>query len=217
MNAQSTTPFEHHHHPYGYESGWWRNKGISWGAIFAGALVVIGLGFLLNLFSIAMGLSIYYINPEGLTKLAVGGFTALLIGIIITMFVGGFTAGYVGRSCCLKHNSGVIYGFTTWVLALLLTALLTTHIGRYLTSYSNFIEKPTIIVATADETLNKVGKPAEVTVTEEKVAEKTALGAFIIFSLFFVGALASCFGGYCGVGSCRKEGCTPPLDVKDVK
>src|SRR5690349_14288427 len=95
-------------------------KCISWSAVFVGAFAAIGLSFLLSLFSTAIGLSIYTVNPEGVTKLAVGGMLGFAIGIIATMFFSGWLAGYFGRSHCDKKCCGAIYGFISWCVALVL-------------------------------------------------------------------------------------------------
>lgn len=187
-------------------------KWISWSAILVGALVGVGLSFLLNLFSIAIGLSVFTTNKEGMITLALGGLIGLLIGGIAAMFVAGFTAGYLGRPYCYKRNLGVIYGFTTWCLVLILTVGLTSHLGHYVTAYSNFVSHPTIIKITADQAAPTVStsnastdsNQPEVTVNVEKATNTMGMGAFIIFVLFFIGALASCFGGHFGM-SCRCE------------
>src|SRR5687767_10657531 len=74
-----------------------RPKAISWTAILAGALVGMGLTFLLNTFSIGIGLSLVRTTEDGLTSLAIGGFIGLLIGAIVSMFAAGFTAGCLGK------------------------------------------------------------------------------------------------------------------------
>ncbi len=121
-------------------------KRISWNAILVGALIGIGLSFLLNLFSVAIGLSIVKTTQEGLATLAIGGFIGLLIGTIVSMFVAGLAAGYLGRPYSIKRNLGIVYGFTTWCSALILMMLLASPIGSYVTSYSSFITHPTAVV-----------------------------------------------------------------------
>jgi hypothetical protein len=69
--------------------------------------VGVGLSFLLNLFSIAIGLSLVTTSKEGIASLAIGGFLGLVISAIAAMFVAGTTSGYLGRSCCAKRNLGV--------------------------------------------------------------------------------------------------------------
>ena len=120
-------------------------KRMSWGAVFAGALVGIGLSFLLNLLSVAIGLSVISTTQEGMASLAIGGLVGLLIGTIIAAFFGGYTAGCLGRPFCGKAKYGIVYGFLAWIVALILAALLTTNIGRYVTSYSNFVSNPSMV------------------------------------------------------------------------
>lgn len=197
-------------------------KWVSWTAVFVGALVGLGLSFLLNLFNIAIGLSVFTTSADGMVTLAVGGFIGLLIGAIVSMFVAGYTAGYLGRPFCTKHNLGVLYGFTTWCLMLILTILLTSHIGRYVSAYSNALARPsTVVIMTDDNTPNTMtdvmkkdavkttrpataNQPAVVTVDVETATNRLGMGAFVVFILFFIGALFSCFGGHCGA-SCRKH------------
>ena len=196
-------------------------KCISWSAIVVGALVGIGLSFLLNLFSVAIGLSIVTTSKEGMMSLAIGGFVGLVISSIVSMFFAGTAAGYLGRSYCAKRNLGVLYGFTTWSLALILTALLTSHIGHYVSNYSDFITNPTVIVVTHDRNMPAMSQSTQnntsvVTVNAQKATNNLGITSFLIFILFFVGAIASCFGGYfgmaCGEAFCKKS--CPTTDMK---
>jgi hypothetical protein len=195
-------------------------KRISWSAIVVGALVGTGLSLLLNLFSVAIGLSVVRTTHDGLVSLAVGGFIGLLIGAIVAMFVAGFTAGYLGQPYTTKRNLGIIYGFTTWCLALILTILLASHVGRYVTSYSAFITNPTAVVFTNNQispavtTTNTNTSNLNIVVNAQAATNNLGYTAFLIFILFFVGAISSCFGGHYGVicrtcKYCREDGNTP--------
>src|SRR5436305_611289 len=84
-------------------------KSICWTAIFVGALVAVGLGFLLNLFSMAIGLSAVS-NSNGTMAVAIGGFIGLIIGVIVAMVVSGYVAGFLGRLHSQKRNLGILYG-----------------------------------------------------------------------------------------------------------
>ncbi|MBA3661820.1 MAG: hypothetical protein H0W64_08840 [Gammaproteobacteria bacterium] len=183
-------------------------KCISWSAVLVGALVGVGLSFLLNLFSVAIGLSVFTSNTEGLVSLAIGGFIGLIIGGIVSMFLAGFAAGYLGRTHCWKHNLGIIYGFTTWSLALIITVLLTSHVGRYVAAYSNFIANPATIIVTSNENAPIVSESPNnsnaVTVNAEKATRTIGLGAFVVFILFLIGAISCCVGAYWGM-SCRDD------------
>lgn len=195
------------------------HKHFSWTAVIVGAFVGIGLSFLLNLFSIAINLSLVSTTKEGMVTLAVGGFIGILIGAIVAMFVAGFTAGYLGRPYTVK-NLGPLYGFTAWCLALILTALLTSHMGRYVTAYSNFASNPSEIIVTDNNSpagmmpMNMVnpnnGMPV---MNAQKSINSLGMGTFLIFILFFIGALASCFGGHYGM-ACREKHCLKDDDIK---
>lgn len=182
---------------------------LSWTAVITGALIGLGLSFLLNLFSIAIGLSIVTTTHEGIVSLAIGGFIGLIIGAIASMFVAGFAAGFLGRTYCIKRNLGVLYGFTTWCLSLILMVLLSSFMGRYIHSYSDFISNPKTTIFTTHKVESVATLPVSTpnittTVSEQKTEKSLEYSAFLIFILFFISALASCFGGHYGM-SCGKD------------
>jgi MFS family permease len=179
---------------------------ISWSAIIAGAFVAIGLSFLLNLFSTAIGLSIYKMSPEGVNKLAVGGMLGFAIGIIATMFFAGWVAGYFGRSHCSKKCCGALYGLTTWCVALVLMIILALPFSRFITGYTNYLSN-TAVVTTVESTENSTAKKATVTVQGEATLDDLSKGAFVLFLMFFLGALASTVGGHAGVSCCYNKEC----------
>lgn len=192
-----TVPVEQHCHTHPF-------KRICWTAIFVGALVGLGLGFLLHLFGIAIGLSAVTMNKEGGAALAMGGALGILISVIVAMFLSGYAAGYLGRPLCPKRNLGILYGFTTWSVSLLLAAALMSHMSQYASNYSqNFLG------TTANQ---KMGKNTEVIVAENKgatealvitTASQLSSAACILFGLFFIGAISSCVGACCAM-KCKK-------------
>jgi MFS family permease len=190
----------------GHDHGCIRKR-VSWSAIITGALVGLGLSFLLNLFSVAIGLSLMTTSKEGLITLAIGGFIGLIIGTIVSTFISGFTAGYLGRAYC-DRNIGVIYGFTTWCLALLITIMFAANISRYVASYSDFISNPTVVVVTEKNVTMKetmTPTPNVMTVETQKATNTFGMTSLLIFVLFFIGAISSCFGGYYGMSCCRED------------
>ena len=194
-----------HHHHHGYP---WC---IAWTAIFAGAFVGIGLSFLLNIFNLAIGLSVFsQLGEGGMATLAVGGLIGMLIGTIIVMFLSGLVSGYLGRTSCHKQNLGILYGFLTWVLALILTAIFAAQLGNYISTYSNEMTNPSninlVVNSNKGAMLTKTQANGTVNVNVEKAVNLFSLSTFIIFILFFVGAVASCIGGYCGM-SCKEKEC----------
>ena len=186
-------------------------KRISWSAILAGALVGVGLSFLLNLFGVAIGLSAFSMSESGAASLAVGGLLGLIISTIVAMYFAGLTSGYLGRLYVPKRNMGIVYGFTTWSVSLILTVVLTAHIGSYIDSYSTTVTRNSVVVSQvkaepaktshiSDEQKQKIE-----TVTPKQATGGMAVGAFIVFALFFVGAFASCVGAHHGMGCRGKE------------
>jgi hypothetical protein len=186
---------------------------VSWSAIMAGALVGLGLNFLLNLFGIAIGLSAFTTTHQGMMTLAVGGLIGLSVGTVAVMFFTGWVAGYLGRTCCFNQHCGALYGFIAWSLSLLLTIVLAVHIGQFMSMRSHSLSHPTsaIIVDTtyddaaelSEESPNNIDFSTNATQIAannmEKAANNLGKSLFITFILFFLGAISSCFGGYCGM------------------
>lgn len=195
---------------------------VSWSAVLGGALVGVGLAFLLNLFSIAVGLSALSMDSTtGVTTVAISGLIGVLIATIVSMFVGGATAGCLARAHCPKRKSGAFYGFVSWCVALLIMACFTGHIGRYVATYTSFVTNPSAmpvmvmpmqVQMQAGAQRNMMTPAAAQTMKGPQAQAAQAptnnplgIGAFIVFVLFFVGALASCFGGHFGMTCCCKE------------
>lgn len=185
---------------------------LSWTAVIAGALIGLGLSFLLNLFSVAIGLSVVTKTHEGVVTLAVGGFIGLIIGAVVSMFVAGFAAGFLGRPYCIKRNLGVLYGFTTWCFSLILMVLLSSSMGRYIHSYSDFISNPKTTIFTTHKVESVATVPSTTsnittTIDEKKTAKSLEYSALLIFVLFFISGLASCFGGHYGMSCGEDDNC----------
>lgn len=185
-------------------------KRICWTAIFVGALVGVGLGFLLNLFGVAIGLSAVTTNKEGAAVLAVGGVIGIFIAVIASMLVSGYAAGYLGRMHCPKRNHGIVYGFTTWSLALLLSAVVAAPLGHYVGAYEHTIAGP-VVLSQDENGMHEIAvrdnlPPAPKHHMTKIVAspESLACGAFLLFALFFIGAVSTCVGA-CWAMTCRRE------------
>lgn len=178
---------------------------ISWSAIIAGALIGVGLSFLLNLFGVAIGLSAFSMSEEGGASLAIGGLIGLIVSTMVAMFFAGFTAGHLGRLYVPKRNMGLAYGFTTWSVSIILSALLTTHVGGYVKAYSDTVTQQGIVVVDENASPSPHHSGTKIAaVTPKEISGGIALGAFIVFGLFFVGAFSSCLGAHYGM-SCREE------------
>ncbi|MCC5791258.1 MAG: hypothetical protein JJT82_01415 [Legionellaceae bacterium] len=187
-----------------------RRHPISWSAIFVGALVGVGLGFLLHLYALAIGLSAFNLSDDGAAVMAYGGLLGLMVGVIASTLVSGYTAGYLGRNACPERNLGILYGFTTWSVALLLSAAVAGSVSQYVASAAANLA-PSLSVSTenveevvAVDTTTAPGAASQETVNVTTSESTLAWSAFILFVLFFLGAFFSCLGACWGMG-CRRQ------------
>jgi hypothetical protein len=106
-------------------------KRISWGAIFAGALIALIVGVALNLLGIGIGAGT--IDPvEEQRPFAGIGTGALIWGIVSTilaLLAGGFVAGRMAG--IPKLGDGILHGILAWAVATFVALFfLTTVVGR---------------------------------------------------------------------------------------
>lgn len=194
---------------------------LSWSAVFAGALILIGLSFLFNLFNVAVGLSLVSTTSEG-TTMAVGGLIAILITTIIATFAGGYTAGSLGRfpdshACCV----GMLYGFLAWCVALILSAILAGSMAYYIASFSSLLSQTSnspMVAVMGDRLTNirkddtkemgsayrerkesTLGSDGFARIQPESAARGMTYGSMVLFIIFLIGALSSTIGGYFSV------------------
>lgn len=196
----------------------------SWTGIIAGALIAVGLSFLLSLFCAALGLSAFHTSAEGVTTIAIGGVIGMLIGIVAVMFFSGWVAGFLARKSCSTPCVGAIYGITAWCLALVITVVIATHTMEFVSANLYTITNHKITTAnvfnnTATKVVanTEVVKPAQhkldlTNINDEATTNFLALSLFLTFIMFFMGAIFSAIGGYCGAKSrcgccCSKTDC----------
>jgi hypothetical protein len=173
-------------------------KCLSWKPIIAGALVIIGLTFLLNLFSVAIGLTAFTTTSEGVEKLAFGGLLGAGIGVVASMFGAGWLTGYLSQRHCTKRHMGALYGFLAWCVAFLVAIFVTSHIHDYIAFYGHFLSGTTDLVQ-----INTPGNA--VSVNGDVHSKDVVISTYIIFVLFFLSAFACSLGGHCGMMHVCKE------------
>lgn len=190
-------------------------KRISWSAIFMGALVALGLSFLLNLFGLAIGLSAFNLHKTDQEAIAIGGLLGMFVGIIATMLAAGYTAGYLGRLFCPQRNLGILYGFSTWTLSLILGAIITLPLANF-AHHAAYGASPIALESTnSTATNNQASAATNSTPTAQNTNQQTqnvkapastlAWSGFGIFLMFFLGALFCCIGAHWGMHCERDE------------
>src|SRR3954471_18760662 len=97
---------------------------ISWGAIFAGAIIALATQLVLTLIGTAVGLATLNPatgqNPTG-TTFGIGAAIWLVISSLISLFFAGYVAGRLGGTF-----NGWLHGLATWATVTVLTILMLT-------------------------------------------------------------------------------------------
>lgn len=98
---------------------------VSWGAIFAGAVVAFAVYFMLGVLGVAVGLSVAQANAANSETLGNGAVIWSVASMLLSLFAGG----YVTTQCTAGESRGeaVVYGILLW--GLLFTLLLHTVSG----------------------------------------------------------------------------------------
>lgn len=128
---------------------------ISWGAVFAGAVVAVAVQLMLSVLGIGVGAST--INAQNsaspVAGLGLGAGIWFLISALISVYIGGWVAGKLAG--VPTRSDGALHGLITWALATLaLFYLLTTSVGAVLGSTASFLSGAAGVVS---ETANSSG------------------------------------------------------------
>jgi len=186
---------------------------LSWTSVFAGALVAIGLSFLFNLFGLAIGLSAYSMAPEGHKILVAGGYFGIVATVMLSMFIGGWVAGYLGKERCSNKKFGILYGFITWCIALMLSIFITANVGQFISIQQSSLARNELMLKlnthhpVSGSTLQTGMDTSDTehshgTHTLSKHESQIIGGSLLLtFLLFLAGAIMSAYGGYRGIRS----------------
>jgi hypothetical protein len=105
-------------------TAWFGTEGmkVSWGGVFAGVLVAMGVSMLLAALGLAIGVSA--VNPGSTDPGAIGVGAAIWGGfqLLIALFIGGMVATRVGA--IIDRTTGFFEGVLVWVVSLILMAYL---------------------------------------------------------------------------------------------
>lgn len=103
---------------------WFGTEGmkVSWGGVFAGVLVAIGVSMLLTVLGVAIGITA--VDAQEADAGAIGIGTAIWGGLqlLIALFIGGMVATRVGA--IVDKTTGFFEGVLVWVVSLVLMAYL---------------------------------------------------------------------------------------------
>lgn len=131
---------EYEHGPTDYGRRTAAIKRVSWGAIFAGALVALVTGFVLNLLGLGVGLQSFDPATEADS---VGGFGIgqgiwTVISSLASLFAGGWVAGRLAGMP--RRTDGMLHGVVVWAVTTVFTLyLLTSGVGRVVSGVTGLL------------------------------------------------------------------------------
>ncbi|MBA4149662.1 MAG: hypothetical protein H0X66_16240 [Verrucomicrobia bacterium] len=115
-------------------------KRISWSAVFAGVVVTIMVGLLLNLLGIGIGLHTIEPTTEAapMAGLGIGAGIWWVVSSLIALFAGGYVAGRLAG--VTRTYDATLHGVLTWGVVTLITFyLLTTTFGALIGGTANML------------------------------------------------------------------------------
>jgi hypothetical protein len=95
---------------------------VSWGGIFGGVLVAVGLLLLLAALGVAVGITAVDPAQTQMNKLGVGAGIWAGVSLLLALFVGGLVSTRIGAT--FDGSTGFFSGFLVWIVSLLLVAYL---------------------------------------------------------------------------------------------
>ena len=127
--------------PEGAIAGSWLRR-ISWGAVIAGAVIVLAVHIALSLLGLGIGLSTVDVaagdTPQA-SSMGIGAGIWWVVSNLIALFIGGYVAARL--SGIPVRGDGIIHGVLTWAVTLLVTLyLLTTSIGSVVGGAFNVVK-----------------------------------------------------------------------------
>jgi hypothetical protein len=97
-------------------------KKVSWGSVFAGVLVAVGLLFLLGALGLAIGISATDPGQTEASTLGAGAGIWTGLSLLVALFVGGMVA--TGTGAITDGTTGFVEGALVWVVSMLLMVYL---------------------------------------------------------------------------------------------
>ncbi|MFN2645650.1 MAG: hypothetical protein ABR570_11700 [Burkholderiales bacterium] len=95
---------------------------VSWGGIFGGVLVAVGLLLLLAALGVAVGITAIDPAETPLGSLGTGAGIWAGVSLLLALFVGGLVSTRIGAT--FDGSTGFFSGFLVWIVSLLLVAYL---------------------------------------------------------------------------------------------
>jgi len=115
-----------------YRTGLFSTEGIkvSWGGIFGGVMVAVGLLLLLAALGVAIGITAVDRQSTQLGSLGIGAAIWTGVALLLALFLGGLVSSRLGAT--YDRTTSFFEGFLVWVVSLLLVAYLAASGTRWI-------------------------------------------------------------------------------------
>lgn len=124
---------------------------VSWGAIFAGAIVALGIYALFGLAGLGLGFgAIDPQDPTPFSGIGIGTIVWWIVSSVVALGIGGFVGGRLAG--IPRSLTGMLHGLAIWALVTLVSLwLATSAIGKVVNAASS------VVVTTAETAASAVG------------------------------------------------------------
>jgi len=175
---------------------------VSWGGIFGGVLVAVGLLLLLAALGVAVGISAADPAQTELSKLGIGAGIWAGVSLLAALFVGGLVSTRIGAIS--DGTTGFFEGALVWVVSVLLMAYLATSgVSTVAGSAFSLIGANPQAQAQGQQQARQgldqlMQKMPELQQKAQEVKPQATKGAWIAFGSLIVSLAAAIFGAMAG-------------------
>jgi hypothetical protein len=171
---------------------------ISWGAVIAGVVVAVALGFLLNMLGLAIGATAanpWTMDSGDAKAFTIGGGLWLAFSSAVALQVGAFIAARAAKYP--DHHKGLFQGLAVWGVAFVLAF---AGIGSSVGGVLHGDAAATAYATAADDASGPDGKisDADAKAAAEQAADTTATLAWWGVATMVLGAVGAIAGGRLG-------------------
>ena len=202
---------------------------ISWGSVFAGAVIAVVVGAMLNVLGVAIGVTAMEPGDPagaGAGSLTVFGGLWIAVSTLIGLLIGGYVAARAAANP--DHHDGALHGAAVWAVSFLLALFLTGSFvsGTAMTAMraagnaAESVRDPGRAIDAARDAAGDVragadtgaGRRAEE--AADRAADAAAGTAFWAFITMLASLVAAMIGG--GFGARSDHGHRPRREYSDV-
>ena len=174
-------------YPGVYRTGIFSTEGVrvSWGGIFGGVMVAVGLLLLLAALGVAIGITAVDRQSTQLGSLGVGAAIWTGVSLLLSLFLGGLVASRLGAT--YDRTTSFFEGFLVWIVSLLLVAYLAA-------SGMNWVAGDTFAIMGSAPDLSMSAPPDVV----QGITPQAARTAWITFASLILSLGAALIGAMAG-------------------